>query len=89
MLKDLQNLATKLAGESNLPVLLATSTENKVVLANNDSSVLSCGAFFKEHLGAYNGKGGGSDKMSQAGFSSWEEAQAFYEFAKSQLDKAV
>ncbi|MBA2941426.1 hydrolase [Paenibacillus sp. CGMCC 1.16610] len=83
-LKDLQNLAGKLAVQSDCPVLLATLAENKVVLANNSAS-LSCGAFFKANLAAYQGKGGGSDKVAQAGFPSWDDAAAFLEHAKKQL----
>ncbi|BFT71913.1 alanyl-tRNA editing protein [Paenibacillus sp. P36] len=84
-LKDLQNLAGKLAVQSHCPVLLATIGENKVVLANNSAS-LSCGAFFKANLAAYQGKGGGSDKIAQAGFPSWDDAAAFLEHAKKQLN---
>ncbi|MCY9662216.1 DHHA1 domain-containing protein [Paenibacillus chondroitinus] len=83
-LKDLQNLAGKLVVQSDCPVLLATLAENKVVLANNSAS-LSCGAFFKANLAAYQGKGGGSDKIAQAGFPSWDDAAAFLEHAKKQL----
>jgi len=84
-LKDLQNLATKLTADNELPVpvLLATSSENKVVLAYSGGSDLSCGSFFKANLGSFNGKGGGSDKLAQAGFSNWEDALAFYEFTRS------
>ena len=84
-LKDLQNLAAKLTADNELsvPVLLATSAENKVVFAYNGGSDLSCGSFFKANLGSFNGKGGGSDKQAQAGFSNWEDALAFYEFTKS------
>ncbi|WP_410511925.1 hydrolase [Paenibacillus sp. BR2-3] len=86
-LKDLQNLAGKLTAESHLPVLLATAAENKIVLAHNGSTDLSCGSFFKNHLGSFNGKGGGSDKLAQAGFPTWEDAVAFYEFTRqSQLE---
>ncbi|WP_339315202.1 alanine--tRNA ligase-related protein [Paenibacillus sp. FSL R10-2734] len=81
-LKDLQSLANKLTAQSTVPVLLATSAENKVVFAQNGNAEIFCGAFFKAHLGSYNGKGGGSDKLAQAGFPSWEDAFAFYEFAK-------
>ncbi|AWV33659.1 alanyl-tRNA editing protein [Paenibacillus odorifer] len=81
-LKDLQSLANKLTSRCDLPVLLATSAENKVVFAKNGSTEISCGAFFKAHLGSYNGKGGGSDKLAQAGFPTWEDALAFYEFAR-------
>lgn len=84
-LKDLQALASRLTEQSEYPVLFASAEENKVVLAAGEDK-LSCGAFFKEHLGRFGGKGGGSDKMAQAGFASWDEAAAFYEFAKRKLD---
>ncbi|MZQ87084.1 hydrolase [Paenibacillus sp. 5J-6] len=83
-MKDLQNLAGKLAILSDCPVLLATIAENKVVLANN-SEALSCGAFFKANLAAYQGKGGGSDKIAQAGFGTWDDTAAFLEHTKDQL----
>jgi alanyl-tRNA synthetase len=86
-LKDLQSLAVKLASESNLPILLATVAENKVILANNSSSPFTCGAFFKEYIGEYNGKGGGSDSIAQAGFQTWAEAFAFYEFTIRQVNE--
>ncbi|MNY56877.1 alanyl-tRNA synthetase [compost metagenome] len=82
-LKDLQSLANKLTAKCDVPVLLASSAENKVVFAQNGSAEISCGAFFKEHLSTYNGKGGGSDKLAQAGFQTWGDALAFYEFAGS------
>ncbi|MEK5254594.1 DHHA1 domain-containing protein [Paenibacillus sp. FSL F4-0125] len=82
-LKDLQSLANKLTAKCDVPVLLASSAENKVVFAQNGSAEISCGAFFKTHLSTYNGKGGGSDKLAQAGFPTWDDALAFYEFARS------
>ncbi len=83
VLKDVQNLATRLTSENGIPVLFATAGDNKVLLACGGDGDLVCGAFFKEHLGGYNGKGGGSDKLAQAGFGSRDEALAFYEFAKA------
>lgn len=86
-LKDLQSLAAKLTADldADALVLLATMAGNKAVMAHNGEAAVSCGAFFKEHLPAFNGKGGGSDKQAQAGFESWEETQAFLEFAKRTL----
>ncbi|CAH1195622.1 hypothetical protein PAECIP111891_00711 [Paenibacillus allorhizoplanae] len=84
-LKDMQNLATKVASKTDLPILFISTSENKVVLAHNGQYAQACGAFFKAHLGSYNGKGGGSDKLAQAGFSSGEDALAFYKFAIAQL----
>ncbi|MDR6879778.1 DHHA1 domain-containing protein [Bacillus sp. 3255] len=85
VLKDLQMLAAKLAEESKLPVLLASQLDNKVVLANSGGTPVACGAFLKANLGAYAGKGGGSDRIAQAGFQKWEDASAFYEFASGYL----
>ncbi|MEK5032393.1 alanyl-tRNA editing protein [Paenibacillus sp. FSL R7-0302] len=84
-LKDLQSLAAKLTALTDLRVLLLSAAENKAVLANSGSADFSCGAFFKAHLGKYQGKGGGSDKLAQAGFPSWEDALTFYNFAKGQF----
>ncbi|WP_238655837.1 alanyl-tRNA editing protein [Paenibacillus piscarius] len=84
-IKDLQSLAAKLTALTDLPVLLLSAVENKAVLAHSGAAAFSCGAFFKAHLGEYQGKGGGSDKLAQAGFPSWEAALAFYEFAAQQL----
>jgi alanyl-tRNA synthetase len=84
-IKDMQSLANKIASMTDLPILFMSTSENKVVFAHNGQYAQACGAFFKAHLGSYNGKGGGSDKMAQAGFSSSEDALAFYSFAESQL----
>lgn len=84
-IKDLQSLAAKLTERTGLPVLLLSAVENKAVLAHSGVAAISCGAFFKAHLGGYQGKGGGSDKLAQAGFPSWEAAVAFYEFAAQEL----
>ncbi|WP_160036154.1 alanyl-tRNA editing protein [Paenibacillus sp. An7] len=83
--KDLQSLASTLSARSHAAILLATKAENKVVLSQNKEAGHSCGAFFKTHLGTYNGKGGGSDILAQAGFSTWEDAQAFYDYSSQTL----
>lgn len=83
-LKELQSLAVKLTALTDLPVLLLSAAEHKVVFAHSGNTELSCGAFFKANLAEFQGKGGGSDKMAQAGFATWEQALAFYEFAKRQ-----
>ncbi|NMI07503.1 alanyl-tRNA editing protein [Paenibacillus sp. SZ31] len=85
-LKDMQSLATKLTADHEGLVLFVSISEAKVVLAQNGQpSEWACGPFFKGNLGAYQGKGGGSEKMAQAGFASSEDALAFYEFTKDQL----
>jgi len=86
-LKDMQSMAVKLTAENDIWVLMATSLENKVLLANQGGSPQSCGAFFKENLASYKGKGGGSASMAQAGFQTWEDAFAFYEWTRQQLQQ--
>ncbi|KRE93345.1 hydrolase [Paenibacillus sp. Soil766] len=84
-LKDMQNLAMKVASKTDLPILFLSTSESKVVFAHSGQYAQACGAFFKAHLGSYNGKGGGSDKLAQAGFSCGEDAFAFYKFAVAQF----
>ncbi|RAP78484.1 alanyl-tRNA editing protein [Paenibacillus montanisoli] len=88
-LKDMQSLAIKLTSLTNDPVLLADLADLKVVLSHSGRFELSCGAFFKEHLEAYGGKGGGSSTMAQAGFGTLNEALAFYEFARARFQNSV
>ncbi|RAR44658.1 DHHA1 domain-containing protein [Paenibacillus sp. MDMC362] len=84
-LKDMQNLAAKLTEEADVIVLFVSNTDHKVVLAQGGKSGLACGAFFKQYLTDYRGKGGGSDKLAQAGFATGEDAMAFYHFAAQSL----
>jgi alanyl-tRNA synthetase len=82
---DIKEFAIKLANENNLFVLFTTTAENKVVLVHNGSKSISCGKFLKEHLVSFNGKGGGNDKLAQAGFPTKEETLNFFEFASREL----
>ncbi|MGE7823274.1 alanyl-tRNA editing protein [Paenibacillus sp. NPDC093718] len=84
-LKDMQNLAAKLTEEADVIVLFVSNADHKVVLAQGGKSGLACGAFFKQYLADYRGKGGGSDKLAQAGFATGEDAMAFYHFAAQSL----
>lgn len=87
-LKDMQNLAARLTGQAaGLIVLFLSEAEQKVLLVQEGENGFTCGAFFKEHLANYNGKGGGSDKMAQAGFASGEDAMAFYQFSAQLLKR--
>lgn len=84
-LKDMQNLAAKLTDQTDVIVLFVSNADNKVLLAKGGKRELACGAFFKQYLADYNGKGGGSDNMAQAGFATEENAMAFYHFAAQSL----
>ncbi|RDW21119.1 hydrolase [Oceanobacillus arenosus] len=84
-LKDMQRLAAKIVSEHAIIVLFASTAENKVLLYYNGSENLSCGKYFKEHLPAFNGKGGGNDQSAQAGFATGSDALDFYEFIREQV----
>ncbi|TVX92635.1 alanyl-tRNA editing protein [Paenibacillus agilis] len=85
-LKDIQNLAAKLTEQTDVLVLFMSNADHKVVLAQGGENALACGAFFKQHLADYGGKGGGSDKMAQAGFGTSADAEAFYHFTAQSLE---
>jgi alanyl-tRNA synthetase len=82
---DMKELAIKVASENNLFVLFLSLSENKVMLAQNGTYRTSCGQFLKQHLAAFNGKGGGNDKTAQAAFAAKEDAEKFYHFAIQKL----
>ncbi|MBY0165476.1 DHHA1 domain-containing protein [Paenibacillus lautus] len=84
-MKDMQSLAAKLTEQADVIVLFASNSDYKVILAQGGESGPACGAFFKQHLADYRGKGGGSDKIAQAGFNTVEDAMAFYQFTAQSL----
>ncbi|MEW4369849.1 alanyl-tRNA editing protein [Paenibacillus kandeliae] len=86
-LQDLQRLAAQLLDQRQCTVLLSSEQDYKIVLAQNGHPHVKSGAFFKQHLSTYGGKGGGNDTIAQAGFASSEALQEFCTFAKSELLK--
>ncbi len=83
--QEMQQLAAKLTAEHDLLVLLATTADNKIILAHSGTQTVACGAFFKENLGAFQGKGGGSNQSAQAAFPSREDLLSFFETARRQF----
>ena len=83
----MQKLAAKLVSENDWIILFVTTAENKVLLLHNGTHSLSCGGFFKEHLGMFNGKGGGKDQSAQAGFASSDDALGFFQFATEEIKR--
>ncbi len=84
-LQDLQRIANMLLEQGELAILLSSADERKVVLAQQGHPILQCGAFFKQHLASFGGKGGGNDRMAQAGFESLEQLREFVRFVQEQL----
>ncbi|ANF96952.1 alanyl-tRNA editing protein [Paenibacillus bovis] len=86
-LQDLQRIASELLIGQQHNVLLATKQDRKILLARHEQSELRCGAFFKEHLASFDGKGGGNDQSAQGGFTNEEDLLRFYEYASVQLSQ--
>lgn len=86
-LKELQQLAALMTKEQDLPVLFGTLKDNKILLSHNGSATIHCGQFMKDHLGFFNGKGGGNEKSAQAGFAEKEDMVKFFDFAKQHVPK--
>jgi len=85
--QDLQRIASELLMRQQRHVLLATKQDRKILLARHEESELRCGAFFKEHLASFGGKGGGNDQSAQGGFTNEEDLLGFYEYASVQLSQ--
>ena len=86
--KELQSLATALtARNAQLPILFASLTELKLVFAHGGEAGFSCGALFKEILPAFGGRGGGNDRLAQAGFAVEAELTACYDRLKQRLSE--
>ncbi|MGA4720006.1 alanyl-tRNA editing protein [Fictibacillus nanhaiensis] len=84
---DTKELAIKIVNENDLVLLFASIPDNRIILMHNGTKEIPCGTFFKENLSTFTGKGGGSDKSAQAGFSSTEDMHRFVEFAQESLSK--
>ena len=83
--KDLKSLAQKIKEEKEINLLLASISENKLLLNCNGEQEISCGKLFKEFLPIHNGKGGGNDCSAQAAFTTTEELLKFFHFVKSKI----
>ena len=83
----MQKLAAKLGSEHDLIVLFASISENKVLLSHSGSHSISCGGFFKEHLGSFKGKGGGNKQSAQAGFTASEDVLNFFHYATEEINR--
>ncbi|MCQ4085974.1 DHHA1 domain-containing protein [Saccharibacillus sp. JS10] len=84
--KELQSLATTIAAKNaGVPILLGSLTEFKFILAHGGEADFSCGALFKETLSTFGGRGGGNDRLAQAGFPSASEFTNFYDMLKQRL----
>lgn len=83
--EDIQLISKHILSKGSYLLILASSLDNRLLLAHDGSLELNCGKIFKEHLSSFNGKGGGSNKQAQAGFQTAEDMERFVEFLRDTL----
>ena len=77
---DLMSLSKHLLQAGDFIMILASVPEKRLLFARSKKFDVDCGKLMKEHLAAFNGKGGGKPEFANAGFSSVEDLQRFEAF---------
>ncbi|WP_214481752.1 DHHA1 domain-containing protein [Bacillus sp. SM2101] len=80
--KDLQIISKQILAKQQAIVLLLSTIENRLLIAQDGKFDIHIGAMVKEHAKEYEGKGGGNDKQAQVSFSSTSDATKFLTFVK-------
>lgn len=83
--KELQGIAKQITDKTNNIVILTTTLENKLILAQNGTHPLHCGQIFKQELQNYNGKGGGNNTSAQAAFQQEQDLKEFQDFLMNHI----
>jgi alanyl-tRNA synthetase len=81
---DLQFIADQVEGVPQI-FMLGSLIDNRLMIFHDGSFKQSCGKAFKANLENFNGKGGGSDKKAQAGFTSASDMMNFIEKLKAEF----
>jgi alanyl-tRNA synthetase len=80
---DIQLLSKHILSQGSYILILASSSDNKILFTHDGSFEINCGKIFKVNLSSFNGKGGGSDRQAQGGFQTAEDMNRFVEFLNS------
>ncbi|KQL53871.1 hypothetical protein AN964_10410 [Heyndrickxia shackletonii] len=83
--QDLQVLARQLIANTDKIIILASVPDKRCLIQHNGENDFQCGAFVKENISSFNGKGGGSKNTAQVTFTSDEEMVSFLDFIKNAL----
>jgi alanyl-tRNA synthetase len=84
---DINTLAKHILEMSGTVVILGSMPEKRLLFARGPKIDVNCGKLLREHLAAFNGKGGGKDNWANAGFDSVEEMEKFVSFLKELISK--
>lgn len=82
---DLMSIAKRITEASDKLVCIASTVDLKVIMMHSGESIVHCGKFFKDNLPAFDGKGGGGDKMAQAMFKREDDIDCFFAAVKMML----
>lgn len=77
---DVSFMAKIILDNGSFVLILSSIPEKRLILAHDGEFILDCGKLFKEHLSAFNGKGGGGNKWANAGFTELEDMKKFEDF---------
>jgi alanyl-tRNA synthetase len=79
-LDEVQSLGRIILQEGSFLLIVFSEIDNKLWFAHDGNMDINCGKVFKESLGKYNGRGGGSDKQAQAAFTDTKSLLEFFDF---------
>ena len=82
---DLMSLSKYLLQAGDFIMILASVPEKRLLFARSEKYSVDCGKLMKEHLAAFNGKGGGKPAFANAGFNTVEDMQKFETFLADKL----
>lgn len=85
---DLQLLSKMILDKGNFTVVFGSTSEKKLLFANNRDKNIVCGKVFKETLPLYRGRGGGNEKQAQAEFVTLEDMRRYSEYIKKLTEKS-
>ena len=82
---EMSMLGKHLLKHGDFILLLVSRPDRRLIFACGKGFSLDCGRLFKEHLAAFNGKGGGSPNWATAAFAEMGDLGRFEEFLLRQV----
>jgi alanyl-tRNA synthetase len=86
---DLNTLSQEILKSGDRILILMSIPDKRLLFAHSGRFEINCGKVLKEHLQAFNGKGGGKDKWANAGFATVDDMKRFASFLKDLTSKAA
>lgn len=84
---DLMSLSKYLLAAGDYVLILSSVPEKRLLFARSEKLQGDCGKILKDHLAAFNGKGGGKPAFANAGFNTVEDMRRFEAFLVEKLSQ--